>query len=88
VLHAGDYLEFHCGANNDFYVQLPGGVFEGRDDLFLLRVNGPIPVPNPALKVMESISTHIINYVYDNSGHNCIPGPPDTDPPPDIIIQP
>jgi hypothetical protein len=86
TLHARDQLEFHCGARNDFYLLLPGGVFEGHDDLFLLHVDSSTFVPNPPLVVRSGLSTHIVNYVYDNSGHNCRPGATLVDPP-DMIIQ-
>jgi hypothetical protein len=85
TLYAGDTLQFKCGANQLFGVRLDGGVFVGRDDDFVLIVNGPTPVPSQALVVDDDVDDDISNYVFDMDGNNCTGKAKDN--PPDIIIQ-
>jgi hypothetical protein len=78
-------VQFHCGAGQQYILQMVGGVFIGDSDPFPVVVSGPAWVPDPPLEVAPGVNAHIVNYVYDLSGKNCPPIKKDN--PPDIIIQ-
>ncbi len=78
-------VQWHCASGQSFTLALPGGVFEGKQDDFLLPVNGPVFVPDSPLKRIANIKHTIVTYVYDSSGVKCSKDRVD---PPEIIIAP
>ena len=88
TLTSGDTLQFKCGAGKLFGVRLDGDVFVGHPEDFVLVVNGPTPVPDPALVVEADVEPdEMSNYVFDMSGNNCQQKEKFKTDPPDIIIE-